>query len=153
MPTVSVPVLLKLPARGKCRSASKRELAAVGAQCGDADDFCSGACEQQIGRIGGDVRAAGEVELGTIDRVQVPPVSVPAEICLICWSGARSDARLIVPESASIVPVLLIAPNTSKVDVPVPAVLRIVPSLSSETCPGACPVLEASLMPESVSSK
>jgi hypothetical protein len=59
----------------------------------------------------------------------------------------------MVPESTSIVPVLVIEPRTSRGDEPMPAVLRMEPAFSSETCPGAEPESEISVRPPSPSRR
>ena len=68
----------------------------------------------------------GKASVEPDSAFQMPAVSVLAVICAILAE------RLSVPESASIVPVLLGVPFTRMVDVPVPAVFSIVPSFTIE---------------------
>ena len=75
--------------------------------------------------------APGKDSVEPFSATQVPAVSVLPASCAIV------AARLRLPEPASMVPVLLSAPLTRMVDVPVPAVLSMVPAFSISVSPPA----------------
>ena len=72
----------------------------------------------------------GNSSIEPFNASHVPPVSVVPEIWVVVLASTNT-----MPGSASIVPVFDRLPLTNNVDVPVPAVLSIVPSLMTAVCP------------------
>ena len=105
-PTVRLPLLVKSPAVVKLAPLVTAEAAAVGGQAGEAGDRRPGAVEGDVGGVGGDGSCRwGTASVAPSSAFQVPPVSVLPESWL-----TELASRYSVPESASMVPVLLSGP-------------------------------------------
>ena len=134
-PTVRFPLLVKLPAVVKFAPPVSEKLPLLEPSPAMPAMFAHAAAKGEIPGVGGDVGAGGELQAGAVLAFQVPAVNVLPE----SWSVPRVAASAIVPESASMVPVFVIEPKTLKLDVPVLAVLRMIPALSREVCPARSP--------------
>ncbi len=102
------------------------EIAGVRREALDSRDARALAAEGEVRLVGRDVRAAREGQ----GRSRSMALQVPGGERAVPETCAIAAERASVPESASMVPVLFSVPLTRIVDVPVPPVFSIVPSLT-----------------------
>ena len=125
-PTVRFPLLLKPPAVVKPAPPVRLRLPLLEASPDSAAIVAPLPPRAMVAALPVMVVPLGNCRVAPSSAFQVPPVKLPLE----SWAnvvGSRSS----VPESASIVPVLVNTPVTEKVEVPVPPVFSIVPSLTT----------------------